>query len=598
MYDDNVKNILMKHDMHQKKSSKFKWIWILSGTGIAFFLINFFLLFVLIIHLNIFDLFIHFSPRSSVSGLNILAFGIDDTAYSKRSDAIIVLHLDKDSNHIGALSIPRDTRVSIPGVGRTRINHAFSHGGVDLLKDSISQFLGVPINYYVKVDLSGVMKLVDVLGGIEIKIDKSLNYIDYAGDLYIDIPKGKQVLKGKKVMEYLRFRHDEEGDIGRIRRQQVFLDQLIKKILSFDALLKLPDIITTIKSLISTDMSLPQMLALTRDFKNAVSQHAISKATVPGSSMLVGGAYYWKPNITALDKVVEKTLFGLNDAAVDTQEKTNAFNNEIVAIASVKPMQTDLNTVQKPQLSDINKSNKSITLNIQEASVKSSKFQSLDDFELSELELTDYERKLLKSENLSEIFDNQLDSSTTVSTLTSEQKERTFETLQDSPLNESENENKAQVKIAKTSSHSNSNNDDVTNRRSLLPKEVKRIASTGLLADNPKFEGVKCEVLNGIGAAGIAKEAAKIFKVLGMVVPRFANAGHFDYKNTMIVDWRGNVDQSLELANLLDIDPDNIIVYNLKEKPLDFTIVLGKDWISKSNLLDTIYNNYKIPDSI
>jgi LCP family protein required for cell wall assembly len=598
LYDDNVKNILMKHDMHQKKSSKFKWIWILSGTGIAFFLINFFLLFVLIIHLNIFDLFIHFSPRSSVSGLNILAFGIDDTAYSKRSDAIIVLHLDKDSNHIGALSIPRDTRVSIPGVGRTRINHAFSHGGVDLLKDSISQFLGVPINYYVKVDLSGVMKLVDVLGGVEIKIDKSLNYIDYAGDLYIDIPKGNHVLKGKKVMEYLRFRHDEEGDIGRIRRQQVFLDQLIKKILSFDALLKLPDIITTIKTLISTDMSLPQMLALTRDFKNAVSQHAISKATVPGSSMLVGGAYYWKPNITALDKVVEKTLFGLNDAAVDTQEKTNAFNNEIVAIASVEPKQTNLNTVQKPQLSDINKSNKSITLNIQEASVKSSKFQSLDDFELSELELTDYERKLLKSENLSEIFDNQLDTNTTVSTLTSEQKERTFETLQESPLNESENQSKAQEKIAKTSSHSESKKDAVTNRRSLLPKEVKRIASTGLLADNPKFEGVKCEVLNGIGTAGIAKEAAKIFKVLGMVVPRFANAGHFDYKNTMIVDWRGNVDQSLELANLLDIDPDNIIVYNLKEKPLDFTIVLGKDWISKSNLLDTIYNNYKVPDSI
>ena len=595
MYDGNVKNILMKHDQAQKKSSKFKWIWILSGTGIAFFLINFFLLFVLIIHLNIFDLFIHFSPRSSVSGLNILAFGIDDTAYSKRSDAIIVLHLDKDSNHIGALSIPRDTRVSIPGVGRTRINHAFSHGGVDLLKDSISQFLGVPINYYVKVDLSGVMKLVDVLGGVEIKIDKSLNYIDYAGDLYIDIPKGNQVLKGKKVMEYLRFRHDEEGDIGRIRRQQVFLDQLIKKILSFDALLKLPDLITTIKSLISTDMSLPQMLALTRDFKNAVSQHAISKATVPGSSMLVGGAYYWKPNITALDKVVEKTLFGLNDDGVGTQEK---FANEIVAIASSKPKQADLNTVRIPQMSDIIQSNESITINNQEAAVKSSKFQSLDDFELSELELTDYERKLLKSENLSEIFDNQLDSSTTVTTLTSEQKDRAFETLQDSPLNESENQSKSHVEIANTSSHSKSKKDNSTNRRSLLPKEVKRIASTGLLADNPKFEGVKCEVLNGIGTAGIAKEAAKVFKVLGMVVPRFANAGHFDYKNTMIVDWRGNVDQSLELANLLDIDPDNIIVYNLKEKPLDFTIVLGKDWISKSNLLDTIYNNYKAPDSI
>ena len=603
----------MKVNSSPKKKSRSIMTLLILGGGISFFLINFFILFILIVHLNVFDIFIHFSPKSSVSGFNILAFGIDDTSHSKRSDSIIVVHLNKTQNHIGALSIPRDTRVSIPGIGRTRINHAFSHGGIDLLKESVSQFLGVPINYYLKIDLSGVETIVNSLGGLEIDVKKSLNYVDYAGDLYIDIPKGKQLLKGKKVMEYLRFRHDEEGDIGRIRRQQIFLDHLVKKILSFDGVLKLPEIIKTTKSIVSTDLSFVQLLSLTRDFKDAVTNDSILKATVPGSASLVGGAYYWKPNVTALDKVVEDTLYGLSQrlaSTINTSQDAFPKNINEKKVASKGLDLSRSSNIVNDSLSKTDSDSKSVDVLVNKTKdvggVDSLSEQSkiVSSETLDDLELTDYEQKLIYSEDLSETFDEFVSNQDVanvelVSVNVNDSSSKIVTPVTDAPLivaSDLDQENKS-VSLLHAQSEPKAETMVSLNRRSLFVKEVQRVASTGLLHDEPKFDGLKCEVLNGIGVPGIAKFAAKVFKALGMVVPRFANAGHFDYTKTMIVDWRGSVDQSLELANLLEIDPANIIVYNLPHKPLDFTVVLGKDWLDKKNLLDYIYETFKMPDS-
>jgi len=613
LFDRGIKNVLTQINASSKQSSRFKLWWIFAGVGFSFFLINFFILFILIIQLNVFDIFIHFSPKSGVAGFNILAFGIDDTSHSKRSDSIIVIHLDKEKDHIGALSIPRDTRVTIPDIGRTRINHAFSHGGIDLLKESVSQFLGVPINYYLKIDLSGVETLVNALGGIEVTVEKDLNYIDYAGDLYIDIPKGKQTLKGKKMMEYLRFRHDEEGDIGRIRRQQIFLDQLVKKVLSFDGVLQLPEIIKTAKSIISTDLSFVQMLSLIRDFKQAVNQNSVSKATVPGSASLVGGAYYWKPNVTALDKVVEDTLYGFSKVVkpkrvpVAKKELASVNDTELVADSSSSVKNNDLSTTKLKKVAVLEKTN------VKEEIADSKDVEIVASESLDDLELTDYEQNLLYSEDLSKTFDDVVVvsdtsakqdisniSDTIIAAVSNSADVNTLTVLEEPVVASTESSTASQDINVLSSQDVSQTMDDQSatmNRRSLFIKEVQRVASTGLLHDQPKFDGMKCEVLNGIGVPGIAKFAAKVFKSLGMIVPRFANAGHFDYAKTMIVDWRGSVDQSLELAHLLEIDPANIIVYDLPHKPLDFTVVLGKDWLDKKSLLEYIYETFKTPDS-
>jgi hypothetical protein len=91
-------------------------------------------------------------------------------------------------------------------------------------------------------------------------------------------------------------------------------------------------------------------------------------------------------------------------------------------------------------------------------------------------------------------------------------------------------------------------------------------------------EPVLVEVLNGNGKAGIASSTARFLKEKNMVVTRVDNSESFDYKNTIIVDWKGNLEKSMRLAKLLNIDPSNIVVYDRKEKPLDITLVLGKNW--------------------
>ena len=161
----------------------------------------FILLFSLLVaKLNMVGMFLTFYADKQIEGVNVLVFGIDETNYVQRSDSIVVVHLDTKKEYIGALSIPRDTRVSLAGHGKSRINHAYAYGGVDLLKETVSNFLALPIDYFVKVELSQVASLVDKLGGVELMVEKPMKYTDYAGGLHIDIDEGLQVLSGDEAL--------------------------------------------------------------------------------------------------------------------------------------------------------------------------------------------------------------------------------------------------------------------------------------------------------------------------------------------------------------------------------------------------------------
>ncbi|MGB9618930.1 MAG: LCP family protein, partial [Armatimonadota bacterium] len=177
--------------------------------------------------------------------VRILMIGEDDTAKKNKngnglSDTLVVLALDTETKEVRALSIPRDTRVKIPNHGFGKINSAHVFGGPQLTKQVVQDLLGVPIEYYVKTNTHGLRGLVDLVGGVYIKIDKDMHYVDRHGGLYINLkarPK-KQLLNGKQAEGYVRFRHDAHGDsgydivngkkvpAGRIVRQQIFLRAL------------------------------------------------------------------------------------------------------------------------------------------------------------------------------------------------------------------------------------------------------------------------------------------------------------------------------------------------------------------------------------
>lgn len=427
--------------------TRLKYIfWAFCLIGLLLFLFIYGLVFFMT-RVSILEFFMLFLPQTQLNGVNILAFGIDDTKGVQRADTIVVFHLDPERHRIGALSIPRDTRVDIAGHGLKKINHAYAYGGVTLLKQSVSKFLGIPIHYYVRFNLEGVAKIVDEIGGINMDVDKNMLYRDEAGDLYIDLKKGSQDLKGSQVVQYLRFRHDNEGDIGRIHRQQKFMQAMAKKVTETGRLIQLPSIIRRVSAMVETDLSTREMINLAVQFGDSLSKGNVDKATVPGEVGLIAGVSYWKPDMTRLDKLMENVIMGIHqEATVNRQVKT----------VDVKASQD--------------------------------------------------------------------------------------------------------------------------NRRQLTLKEVSRAVVQAQDVYDMANLKMSVEILNGYGAPQVAFDAAAYFKSWGAKVNRVHNAGSFSYKETLIVDWKGDVNKTVAIAKLLGIDASRIIVYDRPNKTLDITIVLGNDW--------------------
>ncbi len=131
-----------------------------------------------------------------------------------RSDIMVVLHLDPVASACGMLSIPRDTRVEIPGIGYTKINHALMEGGVPLATETVERFLGIDIDHYGLIDFVAAAQIIDALGGVTVTNEYAF---DIGGNHY---PAGEQRLDGARAVLYARYRYGPDGDFGRIHRQQ------------------------------------------------------------------------------------------------------------------------------------------------------------------------------------------------------------------------------------------------------------------------------------------------------------------------------------------------------------------------------------------
>lgn len=218
----------------------------------------------------------------STERLNILIVGIDynyndqGILYTKgaRSDTILVMSLSRESNFLNLVSIPRDTQVLIaPDIGYDKINSAYSYGGIEQARETVSDFLGIPIHHHVILKVSGAKEVVDALGGLPIDVEKNMDYDDNWGKLHIHLKKGPQVLDGEQAVGYARFRMDEEGDRGRIRRQQQVVRALGRKLKEPSMLSRLDELARVVKQNLDTDLTLMQMV----DLANLYSSFNFSK---------------------------------------------------------------------------------------------------------------------------------------------------------------------------------------------------------------------------------------------------------------------------------------------------------------------------------
>ena len=310
------------HKRPKKRGASWKiWIFVIPAILIALSAgFGFFTAFI-VTRILAFEMLMSLSPTvNNIPDTNVLLLGVDATDGVRRSDTIMVAHIDAKTKSISIVSIPRDTLVVIPGVRLDKINHAYAFGGPELACATTSNFLQIPINYYIKVNLDGLEKLIDRLGGITLNIEKRMYYVDYAGGLNIDLKPGLQTLTGKQAVGYLRFRHDNLSDFGRITRQQKFLDAVATQIKQTRGISQTYNIILDFAGSVETNLSASQMMGLASASRQAYEIGNIMMTQLPGTGTKIDGVYYLQPDMAQIPAIVDQYL---------KEKRTNGVQKEI-----------------------------------------------------------------------------------------------------------------------------------------------------------------------------------------------------------------------------------------------------------------------------
>lgn len=242
--------------------------------------------------------------------VHILLMGVDRRNDDVgRSDTLMVISVNKDTGKAQVMSVPRDTRVKIEGHGYDKINHAYPYGGHKLTRSTVEKLLGIPMDYYVLVDLNSFERIIDALDGIDIDVEKRMYYEDPwddNGGLVIDLYPGMQHMTGEKAIQYVRYR-DGEGDIGRINRQQHFMRAVMTKMLTPAVLPKLPKIIEAVRKCVETDMPLTEMLSLANMLPQ-IKDNGLNSEMLPGTPAFLADVSYWLPDIVSLREMVAEQM--------------------------------------------------------------------------------------------------------------------------------------------------------------------------------------------------------------------------------------------------------------------------------------------------
>ncbi|HEY3332377.1 MAG TPA: LCP family protein [Capsulimonadaceae bacterium] len=229
-----------------------------------------------------------------VKSMNMLVIGRDyDYSNSDqvirtkaRSDMLMVAHLDFENNSVHMLSIPRDTRARIPGHGTHKINAAHAYGGPTLSAATVTRNYGIPVDHYMSLDFQGFEKAIDLMNGVNVTVDKKMDYDDNWGHLHIHLLPGEQHLNGNQTMGFVRFRH-ADNDMVRTARQQRVIAALKMKMLEPATLLAVPNILNTIDKHTESDFTTDQKIAIARFIKGA-PKDKVEMQTLPSTE----GNYY------------------------------------------------------------------------------------------------------------------------------------------------------------------------------------------------------------------------------------------------------------------------------------------------------------------
>nr|WP_295972308.1 LCP family protein [uncultured Bacillus sp.] len=225
--------------------------------------------------------------------ISVLLVGVDEREDDAgRTDSMLVLTVNPEKNSTKILSIPRDTRAEL--IDRkdhdndtiSKMNHSYAYGGIEMTIDSIENFLNIPIDYYVKVNMEGFKDIVDAVGGIDV----SNKYSFELDGVYLS--KGEHHLNGEKALQYARMRkEDPDGDFGRQERQREVISKVIKKGASISSLTNYNEILDALSDNVETSLTMQEIVSMQKSYLKAAN--TIEKLEIKGENTKVDGVWFY-----------------------------------------------------------------------------------------------------------------------------------------------------------------------------------------------------------------------------------------------------------------------------------------------------------------
>ncbi|MGB6015126.1 MAG: LCP family protein, partial [Nodosilinea sp.] len=286
--------------------------------------------------------------------VTILVMGIDevpdaqptsDAVFAGRTDTLLLVRVDVEAGTINVMSIPRDTRVQIPGFGMDKVNQANVLGGPELVAQTLGYNLSnIQVDRYVRINTAAFREMVDLVGGIEVNVPRRMEYTDRTQGLYIDLYPGWQTLNGNQAEQFARYRK-ESGDIGRVQRQQMLLKALRERLTNPTVIPKLPQAIRVLQRYVDTNLSLEEMLAIA-NFGLEIESDQLQMVMLPGrfSTAAEFNASYWLPNWDASATVMQ-SFFAAEEVGLYADNTQDRYVTDLaiaVQNASGQPDQADL----------------------------------------------------------------------------------------------------------------------------------------------------------------------------------------------------------------------------------------------------------------
>lgn len=217
--------------------------------------------------------------------LAFLILGVDERPGDKgRSDSMIVLTVNPNDKSMQMVSIPRDTRTQIIGKGfDDKINHAYAFGGPEMSIATVENFLDIPIDYFVQVNMESFKDIVDAVGGVTVN-----NKLEFTQSGH-HFPLGEIELNGEEALSFSRMRK-LDSDFGRQQRQRDIIQGVINKGASISSVTKFDDILDILGNTVRTNLTFNEMVDIQSNYKDA--RHNLSQVQITGSGTRIDNIYY------------------------------------------------------------------------------------------------------------------------------------------------------------------------------------------------------------------------------------------------------------------------------------------------------------------